>query len=151
MNMFEVLFGWRKASRCKKLIRRVQCRLKLLKNKRDSIVRQVRQDVVQLIKDGHEDCALSRIDQIYKDQSLKAVYDLLDNFFGFIIVNLSYIRKHRDCPNDINGGVKFIICFARFGDLPELIKLRNSLVNVMGKGLQRIAVELSYGNLVNPR
>ncbi|KAF9597536.1 hypothetical protein IFM89_019450 [Coptis chinensis] len=69
MNMFEVLFGWRKASRCKKLIRLVQCRLKLLKNKRDSIVRQVRQDVVQLIKDGHEDCALSRIDQIYKDQN----------------------------------------------------------------------------------
>ncbi|KAF9590618.1 hypothetical protein IFM89_035936 [Coptis chinensis] len=179
MNMFEVLFGWRKASRCKKLIRRVQCRLKLLKNKRDSIVRQVRQDVVQLIKDGHEDCALSRIDQIYKDQSLKAVYDLLDNFCGFIIVNLSYIRKHRlrqsqniemvpyvlttpetmylilqylDCPNDINEAVSSLLfASARFGDLPELIKLRKLFGERYGQRFAVTAVELSYGNLVNPQ
>ncbi|KAL5708718.1 hypothetical protein ACHQM5_019484 [Ranunculus cassubicifolius] len=148
--MLEFLFGWRKASRCKKLIRRVQCRLKLLKNKRDSIVRQVKQDVVQLIKSGHQECAISRIEQLHKDQNIKAVYDLLDNFCEFIIINLSYIRKHRDCPNDINEAVSSLLyASARCGDLPELIKLRKIFGDRYGQKFAMNAVELLNGNLVN--
>lgn len=45
----------------KKLINRVQCRLKLLKNKRNSIVRQLREDMAQLIKSGHEHIAFNRV------------------------------------------------------------------------------------------
>lgn len=148
--MFEILFGWRKASRCKKLIRRVQCRLKLLRNKRESIIRQLRQDVVQLIKSGHQDSALSRIEQLYKDQNIKAVYDLLDNFCEFIIINLPYIRRHRDCPNDINEAVSSLLyASARCGDLPELIKLRVLFSERYGQKFALAAVELSLGNLVN--
>ncbi|PIA30666.1 hypothetical protein AQUCO_05400043v1 [Aquilegia coerulea] len=134
----------------KKLIRRVQCRLKLLKNKRDSIVRQLRKDVVQLIKNGHEECAFTRIEQLYKDQSVKAVYDLLDNFCDFIIINLSYIRRHRDCPNDINEAVSSLLyASARCGDLPELIKLRKLFGERYGQKFAMTAVELHHGNLVN--
>ncbi|KAF5175116.1 Regulator of vps4 activity in the mvb pathway protein [Thalictrum thalictroides] len=148
--MFEILFGWRKASTCKKLIRRVQCRLKLLKNKRDSIVRQLIQDVVQLIKSGHEECAFTRIEQLYKDQNVKAVYDLIDNFCEFIIINISYIRRHRDCPNDINEAVSSLLyASARCGDLPELIKLRKLFGERYGQKFALTAVELHHGNLVN--
>lgn len=45
----------------KKLIKRVQCRLKLLKNKRQSIVRNLRQDMAQLIKYDHVDIAFNRV------------------------------------------------------------------------------------------
>lgn len=45
----------------KKLIKRVQCRLKLLKNKRYTIVKQLREDLAQLIKLGYEESAFNRV------------------------------------------------------------------------------------------
>ncbi|PSS16315.1 IST1-like protein [Actinidia chinensis var. chinensis] len=148
--MFELLFGWRKASKCKKLIRRVQCRIKLLKNKRCSIVRQLRDDVAQLLAHGHEQSAFDRVEQLFKDESIVAVYDLLDHFCEFIIIHLSYIRKHKDCPNDINEAVSTLIfASARCGDLPELPVIRKLFGERYGHRFVTVALELLLGNLVN--
>lgn len=149
-DMFDFLFGWRKASNCKKLIRRVQCRLKLLKNKRCSIVRQSRDDVAQLLKYGLEQSAFDRVEQIFKDESIVAVYDLLDHFCEFIVIHLSYIRKHKDCPNDINEAVSSLIfASARCGDLPELLVIRKLFGERYGQRFALVALELLPGNLVN--
>ncbi|KAK7854482.1 ist1-like protein [Quercus suber] len=148
--MFDILFGWRKASKCKKLIKRVQCRLKGLKNKRNSIVRQIRGDVAQLIKTGHEQIAFTRVEQLIKDESIVALYELLDHFCESILVNLSYIRKHKDRPNDINEAVSSLIyASARCGDLPELLVIRKLFGERYGQKFALTAVELLPGNLVN--
>ncbi|XP_074364825.1 uncharacterized protein LOC141705849 [Apium graveolens] len=148
--MLEVIFGWRKASKCKKLLRRVQCRLKLLKNKRSSILRHSRDDVAQLLRFGYDQNAFTRIENIIKDESMLAVYDLLEAFCEFIIINLPYIRKHRDCPNDIKEAVSTLVfASARCGDLPELRKLRNLFGKRYGQKNTKIALELLPGNLVN--
>ncbi|KAK3039565.1 hypothetical protein RJ639_027709 [Escallonia herrerae] len=148
--MLELIFGWRKASKCKKLVRRVQCRLKLLKNKRCSIVRQLRDDMARLIKHGHHDIAFNRAEQLFKDESIVSVYDLLDHFCEFIIINLSYIRRHKDCPNDINEAVSSLIfASARCGDLPELRVIRKLFGERYGQRLAMISLELLPGNLVN--
>lgn len=148
--MFDILFGWRKASKCKELIRRVQCRLKLLKNKRFSIVRQLREDVGQLLKLGQEQSAFNRVEQLYKDETIMAAYELLDHFCEFIIIHLSYIRKHKDCPNDINEAVSSLIfASARCGDLPELRAIRKLFGERYGQRFAMTAVELFHGNLVN--
>ncbi|KAK1396246.1 hypothetical protein POM88_006109 [Heracleum sosnowskyi] len=148
--MFDVIFGWRKASKCKKLLRRVQCRLKLLKNKRSSILRHSRDDVAQLLRFGYDHNAFDRVEYIIKDESMLAVYDLLEAFCEFIIINLPYIRKHRDCPNDINEAVSTLVfASARCGDLPELRKLRNLFGKRYGHKTTKIALELLPGNLVN--
>ncbi|XP_057954569.1 uncharacterized protein LOC131148699 isoform X2 [Malania oleifera] len=126
--MFDILFGWRKASKCKKLIRRVQCRLKLLKKKRSSIVRQLRDDMGQLIKTGHEQLAFNRVEQLIKDESIMAA----------------------DCPNDINEAVSSLIfASARCGDLPELQSIRKLFRERYGHRFAMAAVELLPGNLVN--
>lgn len=148
--MFELLFGWRKASKCKKLIKRVQCRLKLLKSKRFSIVRQSRHDVAQLIQYGHEEIAFNRVEQLYQDESMGAAYDMLDNFCDFIIIHLPYIRRHKDCPNDIGEAVSSLIfASARCGDLPELRVIRKLFAQRYGQRFAIVAVELYPGNLVN--
>ncbi|KAF6163135.1 hypothetical protein GIB67_024999 [Kingdonia uniflora] len=148
--MFDIFFGWRKASRCKKLILRVQCRLKLLKNKRESIIRQLEGDVAQLIKAGKDQSAFARVEQLLKDQCLKAAYDLLDHFCEFIIVNLPYIRKHKDCPNNVGEAVSTLLfASARCGDLPELSKLRKLFGERYGQKFATTSVELLPGNLVN--
>ncbi|PON78224.1 Vacuolar protein sorting-associated protein [Parasponia andersonii] len=148
--MLDFLFGWRKASKCKKLIKQVQCRLKLLKNKRQAIVRQLREDVAQLIKIGHENIALNRVEQLIEDETVVAAYELLDHFCEFIIIESSYIRRHRDCPNDVNEAISSLIyASARCGDLPELLVIRKLFEERYGQKFAKTALELLPGNLVN--
>ncbi|KAL9664869.1 hypothetical protein QQ045_020278 [Rhodiola kirilowii] len=150
--MFDFLFGWRKASKCKRLMRQVQCRLMLLKNKRCSIVRQLRHDVVELLKLGHGQIAFTRAEQIYKDERIIEVYDLLEHFCEFLVINLAYIRRHKDCPNDINEAMSSLIfASARCGDIPELRKIRRLFGERYGQRLVMTALELLPNNLVNPQ
>lgn len=129
---------------------RIQCRLKLLKNKRCCIVRQLREDVAELLKNGHQDVAFKRAEQLFKDESIVAVYELLDHFCEFITINLSYIRRHKDCPNDINEAISSLIfASARCGDLPELRAIRKLFGERYGQRFAMSAVELYPGNLVN--
>ncbi|CAA2998204.1 uncharacterized protein LOC111412805 [Olea europaea subsp. europaea] len=148
--MLDILFGWRKASKCKKLIRRVQCRLKLLKNKRSCIVKHLREDVAELLQYGHEQSAFDRIEQLFKDESMVEVYDLIQNLCEYIIINLRYIRKHKDCPDGINEAVSTLIfASARFGDLPELRSIRKLFGERYGHSFTKAALELLPGNHVN--
>lgn len=148
--MFDVFFGWRKASKCKKLIKKIQCRLKLLKNKRNTIVRQLKDDLSELLKHGHDQTAFDRVEQLYRDEKLVEVYDLLENFCEFILINLPYIRRNKDCPNDINEAMSSLIfASARFGDLPELLEIRKLFQDRYGQRFAKVALELLPGNLVN--
>ncbi|KAL8045309.1 hypothetical protein ABFX02_08G105200 [Erythranthe guttata] len=148
--MFEILFGWRKASKCKKLVRKVQCRLKLLKNKRVCIVNHLREDVSELLKHGHHLTAFERAEQVIMDESWVQIYDLLHHFSEFILLNFRYIRKHRNCPNDINEAISTLIfSSARFGQLPELVSIRKLFGERYGDKFVTTAIELLPGNLVN--
>ncbi|CAI9783661.1 unnamed protein product [Fraxinus pennsylvanica] len=148
--MFDILFGWRKASKCKKLIRRVQCRLKLLKNKRSCIVKQLRKDVAELLRHGHEKSAFDRVEQLLIDESMVEVYDLIENFCECIIKNLGYIRKHKDCPKEFNEAVSTLIfASARFGNLPELLSIRKLFQERYGERFASAALESHHGNFVN--
>ncbi|XP_076936448.1 vacuolar protein sorting-associated protein IST1-like isoform X2 [Bidens hawaiensis] len=148
--MFNVMFGWSKASKCKKLMKKLRCRLKLLKNKRCCIVRQLRNDVAQLIKHGHRQTAFNRVDQIYKDECIIAVYDLLAHFCEFLSHQLPYIRRSKDCPNDINEAISSLIfASARCGDLPELVRIHKLFSKRYGEHFEARALGLLPGNLVN--
>ncbi|KAJ6360936.1 hypothetical protein OIU77_004877 [Salix suchowensis] len=148
--MFFTLFGWRKASKCKNLIKQVQRRINLLQTKRHAIVRQLREDVALLIKAGHENIAFNRAEILFKDENIVAIYELLDGFCEFIITNLSYIRWNKDCPNDINEAVSTLIfASARCGDIPELRGVRKVFGQRYGQRFEKTALELLPGNLVN--
>ncbi|KAK8537226.1 hypothetical protein V6N12_043399 [Hibiscus sabdariffa] len=137
-------------SNCKKLVKRVQCRLKLLKNKRFTIVKQLREDLAQLIKLGYEETAFNRAEQLLRDENMMALYDILDQFCEFINVQFSYIRRHKDCPNDINEAVSSLIfASARCAELPELPAIRKLFGERYGHRFATVAVELLPGNLVN--
>ncbi|KAK7401968.1 hypothetical protein VNO78_13875 [Psophocarpus tetragonolobus] len=148
--MFDILFGWSKASKCKRAVKRARCRLRLLKNKRQAIAKQLRKDLAQLIQSGHQETAFHRVEQLIGDESLAAAYELLDQFCEFILTQLSYIRRHKDCPNDINEAVSSLIfASARCGDLPELGVIRKLFGQRYGERFATRAVELFPGNLVN--
>ncbi|KAM3320728.1 putative protein isoform X2 [Capsicum chacoense] len=148
--MFDAIFGWRKATKCKNLIRRVKCRIKLLKNKRSCIVKQLRDDLGQLLRHGHYQIVFDRVEQLFMDDNMVVVYDLLENFCEFILINLPYIRRHKDCPDDINEAVSSLVfASARLGDLPELPEIRKLFSERYGKKFVTFALELLSTNHVN--
>ncbi|KAM7276478.1 hypothetical protein ACFE04_018344 [Oxalis oulophora] len=150
MSCFFFFFGWRKAAKCKRMIKKARCRLKLLINKRSSIVKHLRQDVALLIKNGHQQSAFKRAEHLYKDESMMSAYQLLDNFCEFITSNLSTIRKKREFPDDITEAISTLIyASARCGDLPEFREIRNLFGERFGQSFADTAVELLPGNLVN--
>ncbi|XP_026410766.1 IST1 homolog [Papaver somniferum] len=151
-NLFSVFSRWSKASKCKTVIKRLQCRLKLLKDKRDLIIRQSREDILRLLENGQNQRAFDRAEKLYEDQGTVDVYELLENFCEFIMINLPYIWKSRDFRNDINGAASSLIyASARCGgDLPELLKLRRLFGDRYGNKFELAAVELLPGNLVIP-
>ncbi|KAL9670942.1 hypothetical protein QQ045_008505 [Rhodiola kirilowii] len=150
--MLDFLFGWRKGSNCKRLIRRIECRLKLLNSKRRAIVRQVRDDVGLLLKVGHDQTVFTRVEQLYMDEIILTVYELLGHFCEFISINLSYICRHKQCPNDVNEAISSLIfASARCGEVPELRTFRDLIEERYGRRYVRTALELLPGNFVNPQ
>ncbi|KAK7312786.1 hypothetical protein VNO77_36921 [Canavalia gladiata] len=150
LDMLEIFFGWPKASKCKRMIKRARCRLRQLKNKRQIIATQLRKDLAELIQNGYVEIAVNRVEQLIQDERLVAVYDLLDHLFEFVLEKLPYIRRHKDCPPDINEAVSSLIfASARCGDFPELYIIRKLFGQRYGKDFANAAVELFPGNLVN--
>ncbi|KAI3840891.1 hypothetical protein MKX03_008576 [Papaver bracteatum] len=143
MNTFNIFCGWRKASYCKKLIKQLQCRINLLNKRKDLMIRDYRQDIFQLLRNGQEKRAFAFAEHISKDQNIVDTYELLHHFSETIMINLPYIQKNRDCPSDINEAASSLI-YASVrcgGDLPELPKLSKLFGDRYGNRL----------NLVNSR
>ncbi|GMH11057.1 hypothetical protein Nepgr_012898 [Nepenthes gracilis] len=93
---------------------------------------------------------MSQLEQLRGDENIIAAYELLDHFCEFIIGNLSYIRRHRDCPNDSNEAVSSLVfASARCGDLPELRTIRKLFGERYGLRFVTAAVEFLPGSLVN--
>ncbi|MED6154961.1 hypothetical protein PIB30_001103 [Stylosanthes scabra] len=148
--MFHIFFGWSKASKCKRAMKQGRCRLKLLKNKREAIARQLRKDVAELVHCGHDETALNRVEQLIEDESLVATYELLDHYCELVLTQLSYIRRHKECPNDINEAVSSLIyASARCGEIPELCVIRKLFGERYGDKFVVTAMELLPENLVN--
>ncbi|KAJ6396918.1 hypothetical protein OIU77_021868 [Salix suchowensis] len=134
----------------KKLIKLLHCRLNLLKRKRFSIVRQLREDIAQLLKIGQNEAAFARAEQVLKDQSLLDAYDLVDRYCEFIYLHFPYIRRHKDRPKDINEAVSTLIFAAAwFGDLPELRVIRKLFGKRYGQKFVKDVAALQSGNLVD--
>ncbi|GKV03821.1 hypothetical protein SLEP1_g16064 [Rubroshorea leprosula] len=59
------------------------------------MVKQLREDVTELIKLGYEESAFNRVEQIFKDEKIMPVYDILDHYCEFLTLDLSYIRRNK--------------------------------------------------------
>ncbi|PWA73597.1 hypothetical protein CTI12_AA259690 [Artemisia annua] len=146
--MLEFVFGWSEASKCKKMIKRAHSRLNELKNKRRCMVKQLRDDTEKHIKVGEFEIAFERVDQLYKDECIIAVYDLLAQFCERIFFHLSYIRRNRECPKEVMEAISSLM-FASARGFPELLAIRKLFSNRYGETLETEAVNLLPGNHVN--
>ncbi|GKD88317.1 IST1-like protein [Tanacetum coccineum] len=131
----------------KKAIEKAHCRLNELKTKRCWIVNHLRNDMEKLIKLGESETAFERADQVYKDEGMIVVYELLALFCEHISFHLSRIRRKKNCPKEVMEAVSSLMfASARCKDLPELLHIRRLFTSRYGKSLETKALS---GNRVN--
>lgn len=127
-------------------------RIKLLRNKREIQVKQMRKEISQLLTTGQEPSARIRVEHIIREQNILAAYDILELFCELVAVRLPIIESQKNCPLDLKEAISSLIFASpRCSDLPELLQIRQLFAAKYGKEFAAAAAELRPDCGVNRR
>ncbi|XP_059630410.1 uncharacterized protein LOC132273466 [Cornus florida] len=144
MSMLDSLFnkGF-KAARCKTLLKLTIPRIKLLRNRREIQIKQMRRDIAKLLETGQEATARIRVEHIIREEKMMAAQEIIELFCELITVRLPIIETQRECPLDLKEAISSV-CFAapRCADLPELMHVHMLFATKYGKEFVSAATEL---------
>uniref|UniRef100_F6HRY7 IST1-like protein n=1 Tax=Vitis vinifera TaxID=29760 RepID=F6HRY7_VITVI len=131
------------SSKCKTMAKMAMARIKLLRNKREAVVRQMRRDIALLLQSGQDATARIRVEHVIREQNILAANEFLELFCELIIARLTIISKQRDCPADLKEGISSLIFAApRCSDIPELLAIRDNFEKKYGKDFVSAATDL---------
>ncbi|XP_065880963.1 uncharacterized protein [Euphorbia lathyris] len=144
MSMLDSFFnkGF-KAPKCKTLLKLSMPRIKLLRNRREIQIKQMRRDIAKLLETGQEATARIRVEHIIREENMMAAQEIMELFCELISVRLPIIEAQRECPLDLKEAISSI-CFAapRCADLPELLQVQMMFASKYGKEFVAAATEL---------
>ncbi|KAK4753869.1 hypothetical protein SAY87_001973 [Trapa incisa] len=144
MSVLDSFFnkGFR-AAKCKTLLKLTIPRIKLLRNRREIQIKQMRRDIAKLLETGQEATARIRVEHIIREEKMMQAQEILELFCELIAVRLPIIEVQRECPIDLKEAISSV-CFAapRCADLPELIQVQMSFASKYGKEFIAAATEL---------
>ncbi|KAH7441693.1 hypothetical protein KP509_03G049300 [Ceratopteris richardii] len=131
------------AGKCKTLLRLAISRIKLLRNKRDMQLRQMRRELGQLLQAKQDLTARIRVEHVFREQNIMAAYEIIELFCELLVVRLPILESQRQCPMDLREAIASIIFAApRCADLPELQNLSSLFGFKYGKDFVAAAAEL---------
>ncbi|GJM99430.1 hypothetical protein PR202_ga16526 [Eleusine coracana subsp. coracana] len=137
-------------SKCKTEARMATARMKLLRNRREAQVRQMRRDIAALLRDRQEDTARIRVEHVIREQNVMAANEIIELFCELIVSRLPIIAKQKECPADLKEGICSLIFAApRCSELPELGRMRDIFEKKYGKDFVSAAVDLRPDAAVN--
>lgn len=132
-----------KSAKCKTTLRLAISRMKLIKNKSDLQMKQMRRDLAQLLQSGQEASARIRVEQIIREQNMMAAREFIELFCELIVARLPIIESQKNCPIDLREAISSLIFAApRCADIPELIEIRSLFGSKYGKEFVAAAAEL---------
>lgn len=118
-------------------------RIKLLRNKRQVVVRQMRRDVASLLQSGQDATARIRVEHVIREQNIMAANEMIEIFCELLVARLSIISRQRECPADLKEGISSLIFAApRCSDIPELLAIRDIFEKKYGKDFVSAATDL---------
>ncbi|KVH98586.1 IST1-like protein [Cynara cardunculus var. scolymus] len=145
MSMLDSFFskGSFKGSKCKTLLKLTIPRIKLLRNRREIHIKQMRRDIAKLLETGQEATARIRVEHIIREEKMMAAQEIIELFCELVVVRLPIIEAQRECPLDLKEAISSL-CFAapRCADLPELIQVQMAFAAKYGKEFVAAATEL---------
>ncbi|KAJ3677334.1 hypothetical protein LUZ60_003058 [Juncus effusus] len=132
-----------KAAKCKTLLKLTIPRIKLLRNRREIQLKQMRKDIAKLLENGQEATARIRVEHIIREENMMAAQEIIELFCELITVRLPIIDTQRECPLDLKEAISSI-CFAapRCADLTELMQVQMLFGAKYGKEFVQAATEL---------
>ncbi|KAM3757748.1 hypothetical protein ACB098_02G213100 [Castanea mollissima] len=89
------------SSKCKTAAKMAVARIKLLRNKREVVVKQMRRDIALLLQSGQDATARIRVEHVIREQNVLAANEFIELFCELVVARLSIIAKQRDCPADL--------------------------------------------------
>ncbi|KAL6521433.1 hypothetical protein OROGR_018002 [Orobanche gracilis] len=139
-----------KTSKCKTMAKMATARVKLLRNKREVVIKQIRRDIAMLLESGQDATARIRVDHVIREQNIMAANELIELFCELVVARLSIIAKQRECPADLKEGISSLIFAApRCSDIPELLSIRDVFQKKYGKDFVSAATDLRSNAGVN--
>ncbi|GER29314.1 regulator of Vps4 activity in the MVB pathway protein [Striga asiatica] len=137
-------------SKCKTMAKMAVARVKLLRNKREVVIRQMRRDIAMLLESRQDATARIRIEHVIREQNIMAANELIEIFCELVVARLSIIAKQRECPADLKEGISSLIFAApRCSDIPELLSIRDVFQKKYGKDFVSAATDLRPNAGVN--
>lgn len=131
------------SSKCKTAAKMAVARIKLLRNKREVVVRQMRRDIAMLLQSGQDATARIRVEHVMREQNVLAANEFIELFCELIVARLSIIAKQRECPADLKEGIASLIFAApRCSEIPELVSLKKIFEKKYGRDFVSAATDL---------
>ncbi|CAN6484759.1 unnamed protein product [Victoria cruziana] len=96
MSMLDAFFnkGFRGA-KCKTLLKLTIPRIKLLRNRKEVQMKQMRKEIAKLLQTGQEATARIRVEHIIREQKTMDAYEIIELFSELISVRLPIIETQR--------------------------------------------------------
>ncbi|KAK4368185.1 hypothetical protein RND71_011977 [Anisodus tanguticus] len=131
------------SSKCKTMAKMTVARIKLLRNKREVVVRQMRRDIAMLLESRQDATARIRVEHVIREQNILQANEFLELFCELIVARLPIIAKQRACPADLKEGIASLIFAApRCSDIPELMGIKDVFEKKYGKDFVSAATDL---------
>ncbi|OMO67343.1 O-methyltransferase, family 3 [Corchorus capsularis] len=132
-----------KPAKCKTALKLAIPRLKLMKNKREAQVKQLRRELAQLLESGQDQTARIRVEHVVREEKTVAAYNLLEIYCELIVARMPIIESQKNCPIDLKEAIASVVfASARCGEIPELKDVSKHFTAKYGKEFTSAALEL---------
>ncbi|XP_073034263.1 uncharacterized protein [Primulina eburnea] len=82
-------------AKCKTSLRLAGSRLKLLRNRKEVQVKQMKREIAPLLESGQDRTARIRVEHVIREEKMMAAYDLLEIYCELIVSRLSIIESQK--------------------------------------------------------
>ncbi|OVA11529.1 protein of unknown function DUF292 [Macleaya cordata] len=124
--------------------------MKLVQNKREVQLNNMRKEIAQFLQNGEEAIARIRVEHVIRELNIWDAYEILELFCEFVLARVPILDSQRECPPELKEAIASIIFAApRCSDLPELLQIQSLFAAKYGKEFISAAAELRPDTSVN--
>lgn len=139
-----------KPDKCKISLKMAMARIKLLRNKKEVQVRQMRREVAQLLDGNQDQTARIRVEHVIREEKFMQAYDLIEVYCELIVARMSIIDSQKTCPIDLKEAIASVIfASVRCSDVTELADVKKNFTSKYGKEFAAAALEVRPDSGVN--
>ncbi|GAB2299964.1 hypothetical protein Dimus_034009 [Dionaea muscipula] len=119
-------------SKLQKWAKHALTRATVLKNQHLSRCSHARSDVDQLLKLGHQEQALLRVEHVIREQNMVDVFAMVEKYCHLLAERATPSNKDR--TRELKEAISSLIFVStRIGEFPELLRIRDILASKFGK------------------